>query len=75
MNKKILNYDIFYIGDIIKVVKNGYMVKFGGKIVFINSDKKFNLNQSVVVGYNGRSYFIFDKAPISVNSEKRVKIT
>lgn len=74
MNKQIENYEIFYIGIISKIVKNGYMVQFSGKTIFINSDKKFNLNDSVVVAFDGRKYFILDKSSVKINKEKKVKI-
>jgi len=75
MNKIIENYEVFYIGKIEKIVKNGFLVNFSGKTIYISSSKKFDVNDSVIIAYDGNRYFIFDKSDVKLNKEQRVKIT
>lgn len=73
MNKILLN-EVFYFGTIKKIVKDGYMVFFNGKSVFVRDEAKYNLEDGVILGQRDNNYFILSKSNYISKNQKNFSV-
>lgn len=71
----LLNKEQFFIGTIISVVKNGYIIDISGNNVFINDNRSFDVGSNVLIGKNNNKYIILTTYKQRSKNIKSVKIT